>query len=165
MVNTMAYDIPDSMETLAYFSRRKIAEDKGLVIAWVPKLQCPKCKKALMQKPLDAKTNRPKVRALEYVCPKCNYSEEKKAHEEKLSAMIIYECPFCNNKGELTTAFARKSWYGKKAIVFQCEKCKEKLGVTKKLSAAPDFIAKVQGKPTKGKAKKEVEAPDDDDDF
>jgi hypothetical protein len=158
----MAYEIPDSMEELVYFSRRKMAEDRGPVIAWVPKMQCPKCKKALMGKPVDAKTGKIQVRAKEYVCPECKYTEEKKEHEEKLSAMIIYECPFCSNKGETTTPFARKSWYGKKAVVFQCAKCKEKLGITKKLAMPTDFIAKVHGKPVKKAA--EAAVPDDEDD-
>jgi hypothetical protein len=160
----MAYDIPDSMDHLVYFSRRKIAETSGPVIAWVPKLPCAKCKKGLMGKPLDEKTGRPKVRASEYVCQSCKYSEEKKAHEAKLSALLIYECPFCKKKGETTVPFARKSWYGKKAIVFACAGCNEKLGITKKLSTPPDFIAKVLGKPVKGKGKKEADLPDEDDD-
>jgi hypothetical protein len=161
----MAYEIPDSMDNLVYFSRRNIAETRGKTIAWVPKDKCEKCKKGLMSKPLDAKTGRPKVRSLEYVCNNCGNTEEKSEHEKKLSAMIIYECPFCNNKGETTVPFARKSFYGKKAIVFQCSKCKEKLGVTKKLSSAPDFMAKVLGKPVGKKAEKEVEVEDGDDDF
>jgi hypothetical protein len=164
----MAYDIPDSMDELVYFTRRNIAETRGLVIAWAPKQQCAKCKKALMGKPLDPKTKRPQIRAKEYICPSCGHTEEKAEHEAKLSTMIIYECPFCSTHGEVTVPFARKSFYGKKAIVFQCAKCKEKLGVTKKLSIPADFIAKVQGKPTKKQAKqaeKEVEVEDDDDDF
>jgi hypothetical protein len=160
----MAYDIPDSMDNLVYFTRRNIAETRGAVIAWAPKAKCPKCKKTLMGKPLDPKTKRIQVRAKEYQCPGCGYTEEKNEHEEKLSAMIIYDCPFCNNRGEITVPFARKSWYGKKAIVFQCAKCKEKLGVTKKLAMPADFIAKVQGKPTKRSAKKEAVTDDDDDD-
>ena len=161
----MTYEIPDSMDELVYFSRRNIAETKGKTIAWVPKVKCEKCKKALMGKPIDPKTKKIRVRAAEYECPGCGNTEEKSAHETKLNAMIIYECPFCSTKGETTVPFARKSWYGKKAIVFQCAKCKEKLGVTKKLSSAPDFLAKVAGKPVKGKAVKEDIDADDDDDF
>jgi|GEM_PF-245415 len=163
----MAYNIPESMDDLVYFTRRKITGDKGPIIAWVPKLPCEKCKKGLMGKPRDEKTGRAKVRALEYICSSCGMSEEKKAHETKLSALIIYECPFCKKKGEITTAFARKSWYGKKAIVFACAGCGEKLGVTKKLSTPNDFVAKVEGKPIakKGKAaKEEKELPEDEDD-
>ncbi|HIH23949.1 TPA: hypothetical protein HA251_02845 [Candidatus Woesearchaeota archaeon] len=164
----MAYDIPDSMDELVYFSRRKLYEDKGLVIAWTKKLPCPKCKKGLMAKPVDEKTGRAKVRALEYICPQCKFSEEKKAHETKLSAMIIYNCPFCDAKGECTVPFARKSWYGKKAIVFVCAKCGEKLGITKKLSTPKDFEARMSGKPAtakKGKKDEEADVPDEDDDF
>jgi hypothetical protein len=162
----MAYEIPDSMDDLVYFSRRNIAESKGKTIAWVPKVKCDKCKKGLMGKPVDQKTGKIKVRAAEYVCSSCGNTEEKKEHETKLNAMIIYECPFCNNKGEATVPFARKSWYGKKAIVFQCAKCKEKLGLVKKLGVPADFLAKVQGKPVKGKASEDTDVDgDDDDDF
>jgi hypothetical protein len=159
-------DIPDSMDDLIYFSRRKLTGDKGPVIAWVPKAQCLSCKKGLMGKPVDPKTKKIMVRAKEYVCPVCNTVEEKKEHEARLSAEIIYACPFCQHKGEVRVPFARKSWYGKKAIVFVCEGCKEKLGITKKLSTPPDFIAKVEGKPVKGKkaaVEEDVESDDDDD--
>lgn len=161
----MAYEIPDSMDDLVYFSRRNIAETKGKTIAWVPKDNCEKCKKGLMSKPVDEKTGKIRVRALEYKCNNCGNIEDKKEHESKLNAMIIYECPFCNNKGETTVPFARKSWYGKKAIVFQCAKCKEKLGLVKKLGIPPDFMAKLQGKPVKS-ASKDVDVEEDgDDDF
>jgi hypothetical protein len=159
-------EIPDSMDELVYFSRRKLVEDKGPVIAWVRKMRCPKCKKGLLGKPLDPKTKRPQVRAKEYVCQQCSYTEEKTEHEAKLNAEIIYTCPFCSHKDEITTPFARKSWYGKKAVVFQCGKCKEKLGVTKKLSVSPDFIAKVMGKPVKkGASHGDIDTDDEDDDF
>jgi predicted RNA-binding Zn-ribbon protein involved in translation (DUF1610 family) len=163
----MAYTLPDSMDGLVYFTRRNIAETRGKTIAWVPKQRCPKCKKGLMAKPLDPKTGRPQVRAKEYACPQCKHTEERSAHEAKLSALILYECPFCGSKGETTAPFARRSWYGKKAIAFACAKCGERLGLTKKLSTPPDFIARVQGRPTKGKARKDTgaEAPDEDDDF
>ncbi len=157
----MAYDIPETIDSLSYFSRRKLYMDKGPVIAWVDKLQCPKCKKALMGKPVEK--GKVKVRATIYVCPGCSYTEQKPEHEAKLSAKIIYECPFCKHKDETTAPFARKSWYGKKAIVFVCTGCKEKLGVTKKLSTPPDFVARMEGKPAKGKKTKEVELDDDDD--
>jgi len=116
-----------------------------------------------MGKPVDPKTKKIKVRAAEYVCESCGVVEEKQAHEKKLSVMIIYECPFCKHKGETTVPFARKSWYGKKAVVFSCAGCSEKLGVTKKLSTPPDFVAKVQGKPIR--KSKDVVDDDDDDDF
>ena len=138
----MAYEIPDSMQELVYFSRRKFSEVKGSAIAWTSKLLCPDCKKALMGKPVDGKTKKIKVRATEYVCPSCQYTEEKSLHETKLNTQIIYQCPFCQSEGECTVPFARRAWYGKKAIVFQCDKCKEKLGITKKLSTPPELKAK-----------------------
>lgn len=154
------------MDELVYFSRRTLADDKGKAIAWVRKMQCPKCKKGLMGKPVEK--GKIKVRATEYVCPSCKYSESKKDHEVNLSAEIIYDCPFpaCKKHGEATVPFARKSFYGKKAVVFICAGCNEKLGITKKLSATPDFLAKVEGKAVKkGKAEKKEEIDDEDDDF
>lgn len=157
--------IPDSMDDLVYFSRRSLTEKKGKVIAWARKQQCPKCKKALMGKPADPKTGKIMIRAKEYVCPSCGNAEEKKEHEAKIKAEIVYECPFCANKGETTAPFARKTWYGKKAIVFPCGKCGEKLGVTKKMAVPPDFQAKVEGKPVKKGKTEEAEIDDEDDDF
>ena len=75
----MALQIPDSMDNLVYFSRRKLADDKGPVIAWVKKSRCAKCKKGLMGKPVDAKTGKIRVRATEYQCDQCGTTEEKKA--------------------------------------------------------------------------------------
>jgi predicted RNA-binding Zn-ribbon protein involved in translation (DUF1610 family) len=159
----MPLQVPDSIDGLVYFSRRALADDKGKAITWVPKLPCPKCKKGLMGKPVEK--GKVRIRASEYTCSKCGYSEEKKAHEAKLNALIIYDCPFpnCGKHGEATVPFARKSFYGKKAIVFACASCGEKLGITKKLSSAPDFVAKVQGK--NAKASKDVVDTDEDDEF
>lgn len=159
----MPLKIPDSMDELVYFSRRTLADDKGKAFAWVRKAKCPKCKKGLMGKPVEK--GKVKVRASEYVCPACKYSEEKKAHEANLVADIIYDCPFpkCQKHGETTVPFARKAFYGKKAIVFACASCGEKLGITKKLSSAPDFVAKVLGKNVK--ESKAIVDVDEDDDF
>jgi DNA-directed RNA polymerase subunit RPC12/RpoP len=161
----MAYEIPDSMDDLVYFSRRNIAETRGKTIGWVPKVDCEKCKNGLMGKPVDPKTKKVKVRALEYVCNHCGHIEPKPEHETKLKALIIYECPFCEHRSETAVPFARKSWYGKKAIVFQCDKCKEKLGLVKKLGVPADFMAKVRGEPVKGKKKAVEPVEDEDDDF
>lgn len=159
----VALKLPDSMESLVYFSRRTLAENKGKAIAWTPKATCAKCKKGLMGKPVEK--GKIKVRASEYVCPKCGFTEPKAAHEATLKTNIIYDCPFpaCGKHGETIVPFARKSFYGKKAIVFSCAACGEKLGITKKLSTAPDFIAKVSGKTVK--ASKDAVDVDEDDDF
>jgi transposase-like protein len=150
--------IPDSMDECVYFTNRSLANEKGeyagKIICWARRLQCPQCKKGLMAKPVDAKTGKFKVRATEYVCPACKYTEEKKEHEEKLSAEAHYTCPECKKTGEGTVPYARKTYQGVKAILFTCEHCKAKLPVTKKM------------KDTKKKGKKVVEAEDiDDDDF
>jgi superfamily II helicase len=162
----MAFEIPESTDGLVYFTRRKFADDKGHVIAWVGKARCGKCKKGMMGKPHDPKTKKVLMRAKEYVCDACGNAELKAAHEATLSVSIIYTCPFCAHKDEQTVPFARKSWYGKKAICFACAKCKEKLGITKRLSTPADFVAKLQGKPVSKKAaKEEVDVDGDDDDF
>lgn len=158
--------MPEEMSELVYFSRRTLADDKGKAITWVRKMSCPKCKKGLMGKPVEK--GKIKVRSTQYVCPKCNYTEEKKEHEENLFAEIIYDCPFpaCKKHGEVKVPFARKSFYGKKAIVFVCAGCSEKLGITKKLSSTPDFLAKVEGRATaKNKKAVKEEIDDEDDDF
>ncbi|MBN2421353.1 hypothetical protein JXB27_03690 [Candidatus Woesearchaeota archaeon] len=128
----MVLKFPNSMDECLYFSRRTIGE-KGRVTAWVFKMQCPKCKKGVMGKPKDEKTGRPKIRATEYVCDSCGYSEEKAAHQEKLVMNVQYTCPFCGNEGEATTAYKLKSFDGMKAYVFECAKCHKKIGITKKM--------------------------------
>ena len=50
----MALEIPDSMDSLVYFSRRKFTVDKGTAIAWVQKMQCPKCKKVKAERIISA---------------------------------------------------------------------------------------------------------------
>ncbi len=153
------------MGDLVYFSRRTLAEEKGKAIAWTNKAKCPKCKKALMGKPVEK--GKIKIRATQYVCPGCGYAEPKAAHEAALKTDIIYDCPFpkCQHHAETTVPFARKSFYGKKAIVFVCAGCGEKLGITKKLASPADFIAKVNGKAVAKKGKKdEVEIEDEEED-
>ena len=155
----MAKQLPADMDALVYFTRRTIGS--GKLICWARRAPCPKCK-TLMHKPLDEKTGNFKTRATEYVCPTCAYAEPKKEHEERLTAEIAYTCPFCKKQGETDAPFARKSFYGKKAIVFNCAGCKEKLGVTKKLAMPPQFQAKLEGKSVKETATPDL---DEDDDF
>ena len=88
-----------------------------------------------MGKPRDPKTGAAKIRAKEYVCPECNHTVEKIEYEDTLTANIAYTCPHCKNQGETTTPFKRKSFEGVKAIVFLCEKCKQKIPITKKMKA------------------------------
>ncbi len=132
---------PISMNECIYFTNRTMGS--GKVKAWVFKADCSKCKDGLMGKPRDPKTGKPKIRATEYVCPKCGHSEEKKEHEASLSACVAYTCPECSNEGELEIPFKRKSVQvideetGKKssakALQFCCEKCNAKINITKKM--------------------------------
>jgi predicted RNA-binding Zn-ribbon protein involved in translation (DUF1610 family) len=124
---------PESMEECIYFTRRTI--DNGKAMAWVFKEKCPKCGKALMGKPLDPKTGGAKIRAKEYVCPKCGYTVPKKEYEDTLTANIKYTCPKCGNQGETQIPFRRKSFQGVQALVFECGKCKAKIPITKKMKS------------------------------
>ena len=126
----MALKFPNSMDECIYFTRRK--DDNSFIVAWVFKKVCPKCKGS-MAKPRDEKTGRPKIRAAEYVCDKCGYSEEKKAHEESLMVNIQYKCKHCGDEGETTAEFKRKVFEGIPSYVFECQKCKKKIAITKKM--------------------------------
>tara|TARA_Y100000310_G_scaffold206646_1_gene207078 strand:- start:6201 stop:6626 length:426 start_codon:yes stop_codon:yes gene_type:complete len=138
----MTMKLPKSMDECIYFTNRSIGE-KGNAKAWVFKAECPKCKNAVMAKPRNPKTGRPKIRSKEYVCTSCNYTEEKKEHEEKLKVCVVYTCPECSNKGEIVVPFKRKNIQilneetGKKssakAIQFNCQKCEFKINITKKM--------------------------------
>ena len=127
--------MPKSMDECFYFTNRTLEEGKGNAIAWVLKPNCPKCGKAKMGKPVDPKTGKVKSRAKEYVCPECGYTVDKEEFEPTLTMEIEYTCPYCENEGEATTEFQLKSFKGVKAYVFECGKCGEKIGVTKKMKA------------------------------
>ena len=126
----MALKQPESMEELVYFTKRNIGE--GFVKAWVFREKCPKCGKGLMGKPKD-KTGKVKVRATYYECPECKYTIPKKEYEESLTVNISYICPNCKYEGETQIPFKRKKIKGVDALVFHCEKCKEKILITKKM--------------------------------
>src|SRR3989344_8305019 len=128
----MAFKLPNGPNECLYFTRRDILPT-GNAIAWVPKKECPKCKKAKMGKPVDDKKGTIKIRAIEYVCPACGYSEEKKAHEESCPMLIIYTCPHCSKSGETTTEFKKKRFEKADAYIFTCESCHKNIGVTKRL--------------------------------
>jgi len=131
---------PQSTDECVYFTNR--STEKGKTRTWVFKEKCPKCKEGIMGKPRDAKTGKPKIRAKEYVCPKCNYTIEKKAYEDTLTANIKYTCP-CSHSGELQIPFRRKKIKifneedqkekTAESLRFQCEKCKKNIDVTKKM--------------------------------
>ena len=126
----MTFKMPDSMDQCIYFTRRTL-DNNGKAIAWVEREKCPKCKKGLMGKPKEK--GKVKTRATYYECPECGFQEEKKTHEEKCTVRVIYTCPYCKNSGEATTQYKRKKWEGIDAYVFECSKCKKKIGITKKM--------------------------------
>ena len=145
---------PKSMEECVYFTNRAVGENfTGFVRCWVLREKCPKCKKAFMGKPVE--NGKIKIRAAEYVCPECGYSEEKTFYEEKLTANIDYTCPKCQFKGQTQMLFKRKSVLGVKTLRFNCEKCQETIDITKKMK-------QIKKKPKKGE-KVAVEADYDDD--
>jgi len=120
---------PNSTTECVYFTNRTIGNGKA--IAWVFRKDCPKCKKAKMGKPVVK--GKVAIRAKEYVCPSCNYTEEKKQHEESLTASIEYVCPNCSFKGEKEIPFKRKKVEGVETLRFQCEKCNSNIDITKKM--------------------------------
>ena len=122
-----------SMEECIYFTKRAIGTGRGK--AWVVKEMCTKCGKGLMGKPVDQKTGEVKIRAKEYACPECGYKLEKKEYEESLTANIEYKCPECGYEGQTQIPFKRKKIKGTDALMFQCEKCKAKIAITKKMKA------------------------------
>lgn len=130
----MGIRMPESMDECIYFTRR-VFDNNGKAIAWVYRKKCPKCGKATMGKPLDPKTKRPKIRADTFECPSCGFSEPRQQHEESLNVEVMYTCPYCGNKGEATTQYKRKLLDGVQAYVFECDKCKKKIGLTKKMKS------------------------------
>lgn len=120
---------PESMDELVYFTQRAIGAGKAR--CWVFREQCPKCKGALMGKPVEK--GKVKIRAKEYVCPKCNYAVEKKEFEESLTANVHYVCPSCSFSGYAQVPFKRKMVQGVPTVQAECEKCKAKINITKKM--------------------------------
>ncbi len=121
---------PESMDECVYYTLRDIG--KGEATVWVLKEMCPKCKKAQMGKPRDAK-GKVKMRAKEYICPACKYAVDKQAYEDSLTAYAEYTCPSCKSEGEAQTPFKRKNIEGIPTLRFQCLKCRANIDITKKL--------------------------------
>lgn len=137
----MTLRMPQSMDECLYFSNRSV--DNGQVTAWVYRKTCPKCKKVQMGKPVEK--GKVKTRADKYVCPNCNFTEEKKVHEESLTLEAKYTCPKCGKEGEGTTEYKRKNFQGVPAYLIECQHCGEKIPITKKLK-------KLKGKKNKKEA-------------
>jgi predicted RNA-binding Zn-ribbon protein involved in translation (DUF1610 family) len=123
----MSVTMPESMDECLYFTNR------GEVLAWVYRKECPKCHKAKMGKPVVK--GKVKIRAAVYVCPECGFEEEKIEHEENLDLEAKYTCPECGKEGESVGKYKRKSYKGVKAFVVNCEHCQADIPLTKKLKA------------------------------
>ena len=126
----MALRKPESMEECIYFTNRTIGE--GRAMAWVYRKKCTKCNEGIMGKPLK-KNGKLDKKAPIFVCNKCGFEESNEDTEKDLKVEIDYKCPHCGNEGETTTEYIRKSFQGVKSFVFECEKCNEKVPITKKL--------------------------------
>ena len=126
----MALEVPESMDDCLYFTNRSL-DPEGQILAWVHKKECPKCKKAKMGKPVVK--GKVKIRAKEYVCPSCEYTEEKAEHEGSLTMEATYTCPHCGQEGEGTTLYTRKSYQGVPSFIIVCQHCNEKIAITKKM--------------------------------
>ncbi len=127
----MALVQPTNTQDLLYFSNRLIGTQR--IKAWVYKKKCPECQKALMGKPVDEKKGKVKIRATEYICPNCSYTEEKKPHEESLTLEAAYTCGACGKEGEGTCQYKRKTYMGVPSYLIECEHCGEKIAITKKM--------------------------------
>ena len=126
----MALKKPESVEECVYFTNRVIGE--GRAIAWVFRKSCPKCKKGIMGKP-QKKGGKLDKKAGHYDCYSCGYQESNEQVENNLIVNVEYKCPHCGNEGETTTEYKWKSFEGVPSYVFECQKCKKKIGLTKKL--------------------------------
>ena len=113
------------MEECLYFTNR------GDILAWVYKKECPECHKARMGKPVDK--GKIKIRAKEYVCPECGFTEEKQEHEESLTLECQYTCPECGKEGESTGQYKRRNYKGVPSYIVDCEHCGTQIPLTKKL--------------------------------
>ena len=123
-------ELPENPDDCLYFTKRAIG-DKGFVTAFVVKEDCPECGKAKMGKPVVK--GKVKIRSKEYTCPACNHTVSKEEYEPTLTVNIEYTCPYCENKGETTTEYKRQRFKKVDAYVFTCQKCNEKIPITKKL--------------------------------
>ena len=129
------------MDECVYFTLRT-DKSGNKTKTWVLKEQCTKCKDGLMGKPRNPKTGKPKIRAEEYACSKCDNIVEKKEYEATLTASIEYTCS-CGFSGEVQIPYKRKKikFFDEEdqkeksadALQFVCEKCDKKINVTKKL--------------------------------
>lgn len=121
---------PESMEECVYFTNRTI--DSGRAMAWVYRKKCIKCNEGSMDKPLK-KDGKKDKKAPNYICNKCDNQESNEEVEKDLKVEVDYKCPHCSFEGETTTEYVRKTFQGAKSFVFVCEKCSQKIPITKRL--------------------------------
>ena len=121
---------PSSVQECLYFTNRIIGS--GRAVAWVFRKECPKCKKDIMGKP-QKKHGKIDKKADHYVCYSCGYKESSEQVENSLMLNVEYKCPHCGHEGEATSEYKRKTFEGVPSYVFECQKCRRKIGITKKL--------------------------------
>lgn len=125
----MVLQRPKSMSELDYYTRRQIGDGRAEV--WVFKQKC-SC---------GGVFHKPKLRSPVYVCDSCGNEVSKDEYTAEEVANIKYTCPKCKFEGEKQEPFKRKKVSlligGKKksveAFQFTCDKCGEKISVTKKM--------------------------------
>ena len=126
----MALKKPGSVRDCVYFTNRTIGN--GRAMALVFRKECPKCKKGIMGKPIK-KNGKIDKKADNYVCYQCGYTEGNEQIENSLVINVEYKCPHCSNEGETTSEYKRKTFEGVPSYIFECVKCRKKIGLTKKL--------------------------------
>jgi len=122
---------PDSVEECLYFTNRSLG-DEGFATAWVYRPICPECKEGRMGKPIK-KNGKPDKKSPNYECVKCKYQKPNEEIESELKVEVEYKCPHCGNEGFATTEYKRTTFEGIPSYVFECEKCNQKIGITKKM--------------------------------
>ena len=55
-----------------------------------------------------------------------------------MTANVSYTCPKCEHAGETQIPFRRKKVEGVDSLVFACQKCGEKIPITKKMKEIGD---------------------------
>lgn len=135
---------PTNVSECLYFTRRAICSSEKLVCsgsvkAWVFKEPCVKCKGKMQAVKPESALAKPR----EYSCESCGYKIDVKEYEESLLVNIQYTCPKCNASGELQIPYVRKKIkiFNEEeqkektadAIQFNCQKCNEKINITKKM--------------------------------
>lgn len=121
---------PASVGECVYFTNRII--DSGRAIAWVFRKECPKCRTGVMGKP-QKKGGRLDKKADHFICYSCGYQESNEQVENSLVLNVEYKCPHCGSDGETTSEYKRKTFEGVPSYVFECQECRKKIGLAKKM--------------------------------